>query len=183
MADVPRGHGIVGFGVRRAGGRARSSTSSQLGACSGRARWPCTACRCRQSDLATLAERGSTLVTCPRSNARTGAGSATDWPSSTSRASVSRSVPTALPAHRISTSSRSWPRCARWRPIGAGCIAPRERHAPRGGGSRVRRLRHHRARPAGAAPGRRDSSRLRRCGRIPGVRNPARRHPMAGRSI
>ena len=50
-----------------------SSTSTRADF-STRVCWPCTACRRRQADLARLASRGTTLVTCPRSNGHTGAG-------------------------------------------------------------------------------------------------------------
>ena len=124
------------------------------------------------SDLARLAERGSTIVTCPRSNARTGAGTPpiAEFYASGVRVAVGTDSLASTPDLNVFSELAAMRVLA---PGGVGRRAPRERDAQRGRGIGVRRLRHDRTWPASPPPRRLRSFRLRRCGRMSGERYPA----------
>ena len=77
VARAARGPGRVGSGTGRRRRSARCSTSTSAGF-STRGCSPCTACRCRRPTWRDCRARGTTLVTCPRSNVAHRRGRAAD---------------------------------------------------------------------------------------------------------
>ena len=163
-------------GRRRAAGR--WSTSIGSGYCPSGC-WPCTACSSPTPTGAAGVALAPTLVTCPRSNRWVGRRQSARRQLLRVRASASRSAPTAWPASRISTCSRSWRQIRALAPGRPGAGASRQRHAHRRRGARIRRrLRHDRAGKARGADRRARPGRRGRCGRISGQRH--RRQTSAG---
>ena len=125
-------------------------------------------------DLARLASRGTTLVTCPRSNGHTGAGvpPIEDFYESGVRVAIGTDSLASAPDLNVFAEVATLHALA---PVGAGRGAARERDAAGRPRARLRRrLRHDRAGQACAAARGRRAAGYRRCGRISGVGSSAR---------